>query len=157
MKIITKYGTMLSEENPGVNVLVKEGEYAYNSLNMSNPDIVVELLNSIFLLNKKTEEYVYMITKDAKGDIIGVFEISHGTVDMSVAQPREIYLKALLCGAVSIIIAHNHPSGNCLPSNDDQKVLTRLKDAGNIIGIPLQDFIIVGGSDYFSAADKNLI
>lgn len=154
---IIKYSTMLSEEVPGVNVLVKEQECIYDSKLMDQPRKVVDVLNDLFHLNRKSEEYVYMIALDGVNNIIGVFEISHGVVNASLIQPREVFIKALLCGAVGLVLAHNHPSSNCSLSNDDLQVLNRMKDAGKMMGIPLLDFLIIGGSNYFSANERGMI
>ena len=82
--------------------------------------------------------------------MIGVFELSHGTVDSSLITSREVFMKALLCGASGIILAHNHPSGDVSPSKMDMQVMTKIKDAGEILSVPLLDFIICGEC-YYSA------
>lgn len=154
---VIKYSTMLSEEVPGINVLVKEQECIYDSKLMDQPQKVVKMLNELFHLNRKSEEYVYMVALDGANNIIGVFEISHGVVNASLIQPREVFIKALLCGAVGLVLAHNHPSSNCSLSNNDLQVLNRMKDAGKMMGIPLLDFLIIGGSNYFSANERGMI
>ena len=108
-----------------------------------------------FRLNKQSEEYVYMIALNTKCRPLGIFEVSHGAVNSSICNPREIFIKALLCGASGIILAHNHPSGDPTPSKEDERVYKRIKDAGNIIGIELLDNIIVGNG-YFSFRENNM-
>ena len=91
-----------------------------------------------------------MIAMDTKCKIIGVFEVSHGSIDSSFVNPREIYMKALSCNAAGIIVAHNHPSGNPSPSAPDIAVAKRLKEAGDILGVKIHDFLISGDDCYYS-------
>lgn len=124
---------------------------------LCQPDEVFKMLNEKFRIGYRTEEFVYMISLDTKGKVIGVFEISHGIVNGSYANPREIFMKAQLCGASSIIVAHNHPSGDLSPSRQDMDCARRIKEAGKILGIPLSDFMICSITEYFSFNEKNLL
>lgn len=144
---ITTYRTELNEDQH--NVLVKENSCNCPVDSLRNPQSVTEMLNTVFRLNKQAEEYVYMIALNTKCKPLGVFEISHGTVDQSICNPREIFIKALLCGANGIILAHNHPSGDTTPSKNDIEVYQRIKEAGKIIGVNLFDNLVVGNG-YFS-------
>jgi len=150
---ITKYKTVLDNER--CNILVKEKATNYKGEELSTPIAVAKMLNLVFSLNKQTEEYAYMVAVDTKCKPIGVFEISHGTVNASLVTPREILIKALLVGAVSIIIAHNHPSGCSEPSLLDIKMTRRIKKACDLIGINLLDHLIVGDLEYYSFKEKN--
>lgn len=143
---ITTYRSELDENQH--NILVKENSCNYPVDSLNNPQSVVAMLNSVFRLNKQAEEYVYMIALNTKGKPLGVFEISHGAAQQSICNPREIFIKALLCGATGIILAHNHPSGDTTPSKDDMTVYQRIKEAGNIIGVNLLDNIVVGNGYY---------
>ena len=80
-----------------------------------------------------------------------------GTINGSVAHPREIFNLAIKYSAANIIIVHNHPSGAVDPSKEDIKVSQRLKEAGNIIGINLIDSLIIGEDNYTSLKDKGII
>ncbi len=139
---ITTYRTELDENKH--NVLVKENSCNYPTCTFNNPQSVVEMLNDVFRLNRQAEEYVYMIALNTKGKILGVFELSHGTINFSVCNSREIFIRALLCGASGIILAHNHPSGDITPSKEDITTHKRIKETGQLIGIELLDNIIVG-------------
>ena len=72
-------------------------------------------------IHENAEEYMHMLCLNTKNRVIGVFEISHGTVNASIVGTREIFQKALLANAVSIILMHNHPSGDPTPSREDIK------------------------------------
>ena len=148
---ITLYRSELNENKH--NTLVKEKAINYPSESINSPQAVTNMLNTVFHLNKQAEEHVYMIAVNVKNKILGVFEISHGSVDQSICEPREIFIRALLCGASGIILAHNHPSGDTTPSNEDAKIYQRIKESGKLIGINLLDSIIVGDT-YFSFKEQ---
>lgn len=138
------------------NILKQEKEFEYlQADSFDNAGILVEMLNKMFCLDRQSEEYVYMIALNAANRILGIFEISHGTVNTALCNPREILIRALLCGAVNIILAHNHPSGVTKPSNEDIAVYRRIKKAGEAIGIGLLDNIIIGDS-YYSFEERGL-
>ena len=101
-----------------------------------------------------SEEHLYMIPLDSKCNILGVFEISHGEANQTFDEVREIFQRALISGAVHMILAHNHPSFDILPSELDRKTFENIKDVDEIIGIKLLDFIIVGGKNYYSFLEK---
>lgn len=125
-------------------------EICKEKVNINSPEKVFEMLNTYFNHGLRSEEYIYMISMDAKCNIIGIFEVSHGCINQSVLSPREIFMKALLSGAVSIILAHNHPSGNCTPSQEDHNCCRRIHEAGKMINIELSDFLIVSEKTYYS-------
>lgn len=144
---VTKYNTLLN----GTKLeLVKEKTVRYSADKLDNPDVIVECMNHVFNLNKRSEEYLYLLAFNSKLRLQGVFEVSHGTVNMSVADPAQIYKRALLCNATSIVLVHNHPSGDPTPSNADYDMTDRCKRAGEMIGINLLDHIIVGSGEGLS-------
>ena len=112
--------------------------------NLRTPGNISILFEHLFAFSEKTEEYVYMLCLNTALKPIGIFEISHGTVDLSVCNPREVFMKALLVGATSIIIVHNHPSGDNKPGDVDVKAMKRLVECGELMKITLLDSIIVG-------------
>lgn len=89
--------------------------------------------------------------------LTSVFEISHGTVNMSVLTPREVFQKALLANAVGIVLLHNHPSGDCTPSKEDINVTKRLMEAGDIIGVNVLDHLVIGRPGHFSLKENELV
>lgn len=121
-----------------------------------SPENVAEIAKGYLRMHEEPEEYMYMICMNTKNKIIGVFEISHGNVNSSIVGTREVFQKALLANAVSIILMHNHPSGDCTPSREDIEVTKRLVEAGKILGIQVLDHIIVG-DQYSSLKEKGYI
>lgn len=149
---ITKYKTLLNEDKRAE--LVKDLAFNYPVAdNLLNPYAIVKMLADLFQMDRYTEECVVLLAFDTKFKLIGLMEISHGTVDASLVSPREIFQKAMLLNACNIVIIHNHPSGDVTPSHDDYAVKRRLSAAGELIGIPLADFLIIGDKDYFSFSE----
>ena len=123
----------------------------------NSPDKVFAMLNQYFRLGCRTEEYVYMVALDTKSNILGVFEISHGAVNGSICNPREIFIKALICGASGIFLAHSHPSGDVTPSAQDNNAEKRVAEAGKLLGVELLDNLICSETAYFSFREKGLL
>lgn len=98
-----------------------------------------------------------MICMNMKNVITSVFELSHGNVNSSVVGIREIFQKALLANSVSIIVLHNHPSGNSQPSAEDINVTKRMVEAGKIIGVEVLDHLIIGDGEYTSLKEKGVM
>ena len=151
-----KYKTRLTE-NKRVE-LEKEGSTTCPDLSyaIKSPDDAVNIGKGFMRIHEEPEEYMYMICMNTKNKIIGVFEISHGSVNSSIVSPREVFQKALLANAVSIIVMHNHPSGDCTPSREDIEVTKRLVEAGKIVGVEVLDHIIVGDR-YSSLKEKGYL
>ena len=95
-------------------------------------------------------EAFYAVHMDARNRLCGLEQISVGTLNASLVHPREVYKGALLANASRIIVAHNHPSGNLDPSKEDLTVTKRLSQAGEILGVPLLDHVVIGGGGYRS-------
>ena len=105
--------------------------------------IKMKLLHSFFPF-PKAEEYGYMVAFTSAFEVLGIFEISHGSINFSLLSPREIMIRAILSGANGVVIMHNHPSGSLEPSKDDIRTFEQIKEAFNILNIALHDFIIIG-------------
>lgn len=156
MARMTKYTTKLTE-NKRV-ILEKEKSMNCPSLSyaIKSPDDAAHIGKEFMRIHEEPEEYLYMICMNTKNRVIGVFEISHGTVNASLVTPREVFQKALLANAVSIILMHNHPSGDCTPSRQDIEITKRLVEAGNLLGVDVLDHIIIGDR-YSSLKEKGYL
>lgn len=154
---IVKYKTKLTEKQRVV--LEKEVSVYCPEVDrkMNGPEKIVKLAREYLRMQELPEEYMYMVCMNTKLDMTGVFEISHGNVNSSVVGTREVFQKALLANAVSVIFIHNHPSGDSTPSREDVKVTERLKEAGNILGVDVLDHIIIGRPGYTSLKEKGYI
>lgn len=152
---ITKYRTELDQNKH--NILVKESAVNYGVDSLSDPQTIVAMLNSCYGLNRLAEEHVCIIALSTKSKPLGVFEVSHGSVNASLCNPREIFIRLLLSGASSFVLSHNHPSGDCTPSKEDIKMTRRIKEAADIMGIYFLDHIIIGDTTYHSFREKGLL
>lgn len=137
--------------------LVRESSFNYEKdTPFNNPEEIYKLAVKVLHMNVLVEEYVYILCVDTSlVHIHGIFEVSHGSVDSSIVSPREVLIRALLCGTSSIILLHNHPSGSLIPSREDIAITERIKNACDLIGISLLDHIIIGDG-YYSMKNENL-
>ena len=107
-------------------------------------------------LRHKEQEEFHMMLFNTKQNMIGDVALSKGTVNASLATPREIFIQALKFQAVSLILVHNHPSGDPEPSREDILLTRRAEEAGKVIGIPVLDHIIIGDGTYVSIKERGL-
>ena len=121
---------------------------------VTSPGQMKEAVESIFNLSKQAEEVFVLLGLSTKGDVIGAMEISRGTINSSLASPREIFKRALALNACQIAVAHNHPSGDTTPSTSDIHVTKILVDAGKLLDIELVDHIIVTHDSYYSFRER---
>lgn len=89
--------------------------------------------------------------------VIDIYEVSSGTTVNTVADPKSVFVAALKANACGVIISHNHPSGNLMPSEADRKLTKDLRDAGKFLHIPVLDHIIMTSEGYYSFADEGLL
>jgi DNA repair protein RadC len=103
------------------------------------------------------KEHFWAILLDTRSRMIKSVEVSVGSLDTSIVHPREVFKEAIAASSSSIIVAHNHPSGNPEPSQDDIKLTRRLKEAGELVGIELVDHLIIGDGRYLSLKREGLL
>jgi len=87
---------------------------------------------------------------DQKNQVIGLHTVSIGSLTASIVAPREVFKVAISRIVPNILIAHNHPSGDCQPSREDRAITTRLVEAGRLLGISVLDHVIIGGEGRYS-------
>ncbi|WP_371380400.1 RadC family protein [Sporomusa aerivorans] len=116
---------------------------------IQSPINAADAFQVIFELENAAEEMFCALFLNTKNKIIGAAEISHGTLNASLAHPRELFKKALFHNAAAVIIGHNHPSGDPQPSREDVELLKKFREAGEILGISILDQIIIGGNNEF--------
>ena len=138
--------------------VIKEnaGRYDVNK-KIQSPEDAYEVAQKVIKASEYAEENLWLITLDTKNNITGIFTVSTGSLNSSLVHPREVFKRAMLQNAASIIICHNHPSGDPTPSKDDIGITKRLYEAGEIIGIKLLDHIIAGDNSYTSLKEKGFI
>ncbi len=113
-----------------------------------NPQDVSNLLMPE--LRDAKQEHFKALLLDTKNRVFKVVAISKGSLDESIAHPRDVFREAIAANAASIILAHNHPSGDPTPSPQDKRATRRLAECGELLGIEILDHIIVGDNNYVS-------
>lgn len=125
------------------------------ALKVTSPTNVVDIfMEEMRVLNK---EYLKVIVLDTKKNIITIKDISIGSLNSSIVHPREVFIEAIKAGGDSIVICHNHPSGDPTPSKNDIQITRRLHECGKLMGIELVDHIIIGDRKYESLKERGLI
>ena len=120
---------------------------------------VAKVFQDLLLLEAEIDrekEHFYVMHLNAKSQIKMVELVSLGSLTASVVHPRETYRRAVLAGSASIIVAHNHPSGDVEPSTEDTKTTKVLFEAGRVLGIPLLDHLIFAEGTFFSFQNNRL-
>lgn len=105
---------------------------------------------------EEVEVFVVMAL-DAQSRVIALQEVTRGLVDSTMVHPREVFRAAIVLNASAVIIAHNHPSGELSPSQEDREMTEQLSTAGRHIDIPVHDHLIIGVSDYLSFAERGYL
>lgn len=126
------------------SIAVNEAAEAYLTGEPLNCDQTV--FDSFQFLQQEAKEHFLALHLDSKNQLICIDHVSSGSLSASIVHPREVYKSVLLSSAASLILIHNHPSGNSTPSREDREMTTHLKEAGELLGIRLLDHIIIGSS-----------
>ena len=105
----------------------------------------------------KRQEHFIVINLNNKNVVLSTTVVSIGTVSETIVHPREIFRKAILDGASSIIIAHNHPSGVLTPSREDSDVTSRVVECGKLLGIKVLDHVIISKKSFLSMREERLM
>lgn len=149
MKRINRYSVRLVKENTGL--------YDVDNTKITTPLSAYNVIQTVLDINSEAVEKFGIITLNTKNMIAGIHIISIGSLNTSIVHPREVYKPAILNNAFSIVLFHNHPSGDPEPSQDDIDTTKRLVEAGNILGIKVLDHVIVGDGKYFSLKEKGMM
>ena len=118
------------------------------------PNDLIPFVRNFAVSNK---EHFLVVTLNGGHEIIQIHVVSVGTLNKTIIHPREIFSEAIKENAAAIIVCHNHPSGNCTPSQDDIETTQVLINASRIIGIELLDHIIVDCENYFSFVEHEVL
>lgn len=121
---------------------------------LNSPKQIFEYLRE--KLGREKKEHFVMLCLDSRNNLI-VDDVSLGIKNASLVHPREVFTKAIISNATHVVIAHNHPSGDSTPSEEDTITTKRLVEAGKIVGISVTDHLIITRSNYYSYAELGLI
>lgn len=142
---------------------IKEIKVSYtsgnaNKIKIKNSKDSYELLLACW--SKKTielQEEFKVLLLNRNHQVLGIYPLSKGGVSGTIVDAKLVFSVALKCNASSIVIAHNHPSGNLTPSEADKKLTLKLQQAGGYLDIMILDHLILSNSGYFSFADESLM
>ena len=132
-----------------------EKESPYEAYDITDPQTVVKAIRSS--IKDKAKEHFKLIILNTRNKIITITNVSTGTLSASLVHPREVFRDAIRYSASSVVLVHNHPSGDPEPSEEDLRITRRLVDAGKIIGIDVLDHIIIGKDKFTSFKEKGLV
>ncbi len=154
-------GSMVKEEKKPMSAkrvdivsvrLVKERSLLYKDRSIRSPEDGYNLFKQF--LGELDREYFVVMCLDVKNQPTAINVCHIGSLNSSIVHPREVMKSAILSNACSVLVAHNHPSGNPTPSPEDIDVTKRLKEAGELMGIDLLDHLVVGENRFVSLKDK---
>jgi len=125
------------------------------SVTIRSPVDVFENYQSLFKYQVRERFIVFWLNSANK--VVGYEVVSEGILNSSLTHPREVFRGAIVATAASVILAHNHPSDNIEPSQEDISITRQLVESGKILGIPVHDHIIFAGNSYTSLAERGLV
>ena len=125
----------------------------YNFKTISNPADGARIVKA-YIGNSDREHFV-VVCLDTRNNITAIHTVSIGNINSSIVHPREIFKVAILANSAALIIAHNHPTGEPSPSEEDKKATKRIVNAGEILGIEVLDHIIVGDEEQYISFEEN--
>jgi DNA repair protein RadC len=136
--------------------LVRDGSQKAERKKVSTPAVAASVLQQ-FLDGADREHFVVLLL-DTQNQLIGINTVTVGTLDASLVHPREVFKPAILANAASVLLAHNHPSGDPTPSVEDRAVTRQLAAAGATLGIEVLDHVIIGDAPrYVSLVEAGLM
>ena len=135
--------------------LVRESSIKVERKTILKPQDAFEI-SSEYYGNRDREMFSVMML-NTKNKIIGINTVSVGSLSASIVHPREVFKPCILSNAASVILLHNHPSGDPTPSQNDLEITRKLHDVGYILGVNIRDHIILGDEVFFSFREKGLI
>ena len=108
-------------------------------------------------IGREDREHFVAVLLSSRNTVLGIETISIGSLNASIVHPREVFKPAILHSAASIALAHNHPSGDAEPSNEDIAITRRMLEAGRLLGIELLDHVIVARKTFTSFKERKLL
>jgi len=135
--------------------LVRERTTAAPVRVITSPQDAFHLLGE--WLTDRDREHFIVVLLDTRNRVLGLHIASIGTLSASLVHPREVLKPAILANAAAIILAHNHPSGDPDPSHEDLAITSWLKQAGELVGIPVLDHLVLGDGTFVSVKERGLL
>ena len=118
---------------------------------------MLEIIRAYWGEGELDREHLVILMLNSRSQVVALNTVSIGTLQASLVHVREVMKPAILASAAGIIVVHNHPSGDCSSSPDDRDTTRRLVKAGEIVGIPVLDHVIIAGESFYSFREHGLI
>lgn len=127
-------------------------------VSINSPNVAYEVLKLAWNQNKieLMEEFKILLT-DNKSNCLGIVDIASGSINSCIVDPRLLFSAALKARASGVILAHNHPSGNVIPSENDKIVTEKIWKGGEILNIAILDHLVVSSHSYYSFAERGIM
>lgn len=122
--------------------MVKELDLPYSGEQLKSPEQVAKFASQV--LEEADKEHILVISVSTKCQPLALEIVSIGSLDAAIAVPREVFKHAVMSNAAGILLVHNHPSGDCEPSEEDFRMTKRMQKAGELLGIHVYDHVVVG-------------
>jgi len=132
---------------------IRESSSTADYRRVESPFAAAEILRAY--LNGADREHCVALLLDNRHQVIGIHTVSIGTLNASLVHPREVFKAAIVVGSAAIILGHNHPSGDPTPSTEDLALTSRMKQAGELLGIPVLDHVVIGEEQRFTSLTQN--
>lgn len=139
------------DENTVRVQLIRDGK-PKSKFKIKYPKHIYALFKDRF--SKLDREEAWVVLLNNRNQVMGTHLLSIGILDASIIHPREVFKVAILGNAATVIIVHHHPSGDAEPSDEDKAITRRMRDAGELLGIPLADHIIIGIDSFYSFTEN---
>lgn len=135
------------------DVFIREVRVSYHPttealFKVRGPEDVAKFVRKI--LTDNSREHCVALYLNGSHSVACYSTVSIGTANLATVHPREVFQRAISCGAIALILCHNHPSGEVTPSDEDRRITLRLKEAGDLLAIPLLDHVIVTDNSFQS-------
>ena len=153
-KTVDGLGKLNPHRPPNIRIVYSRNQNAKDRPKISSSRDVNNWFRKIWSKQIEIREEMYLILLNRNNRILGYHKLSMGGITGTVADIRLLFAVALKSLASSVIIAHNHPSGNVKPSNADIELTRKIREAGKLLDITLLDHIIITNNDYYSLADE---
>ena len=135
--------------------LVREGSCITQQKTIRTPEDVFAIMGPEY--ENAVVETARMLALDTKNKVIGVFTVSTGSLNASIIHPRDIFQRAILSNAASVILVHNHPSGDPSPSPEDIELTRKLMEAGRVMDVAILDHVVIGEGRFESLKERGVM
>ena len=135
--------------------LVREGSCTAEQKTIRTPEDVFAIMGPEY--ENAVVETAQMLALDTKNKVIGVFTVSTGSLNASIIHPRDIFQRAILSNAASVILVHNHPSGDPSPSPEDIELTRKLMEAGRVMDVAILDHVVIGEGRFESLKERGVM